>query len=175
MPDAPTDQTLEALLDSWNRNNTILVNLLRTMPENHLDASALEGSPSIAVQFSHVQGTRLYFLSKIAPEFATDQTPLFRQEGEQRVAERDRERIAQGLNDSARAVGQAVRARIADGQPMKSENVSYDHPVLFLQHMIWHEGYHFGQIKLALKAAGYVMNEEDEERLVWNLWRREEW
>jgi hypothetical protein len=27
----------------------------------------------------------------------------------------------------------------------------YDHPILFLQHMIWHEGYHHGQMKLALK------------------------
>ena len=30
----------------------------------------------------------------------------------------------------------------------------YDHPILMLQHLIWHEGYHHGQIKLALKIAG---------------------
>jgi hypothetical protein len=30
----------------------------------------------------------------------------------------------------------------------------YDHPILLLQHMLWHEGYHHGQIKLALKLAG---------------------
>ena len=28
-----------------------------------------------------------------------------------------------------------------------------DHPVLFLQHFAWHEGYHHGQITLALSAA----------------------
>jgi hypothetical protein len=29
----------------------------------------------------------------------------------------------------------------------------YDHPILLLQHMLWHEGYHHGQISLALTAA----------------------
>ncbi len=33
-------------------------------------------------------------------------------------------------------------------------DVHYDHPILMLQHMIWHEGYHHGQIKIALKRAG---------------------
>jgi hypothetical protein len=33
------DQSLlAALLDSWNRNNTILVNLLRALPEGGLEA-----------------------------------------------------------------------------------------------------------------------------------------
>jgi len=34
--------------------------------------------------------------------------------------------------------------------------VYYDHPLLYLQHMIWHEGYHHGQIKLALKVMGHL-------------------
>ena len=33
MSDAPDKRLLEALLDSWDRNNTILVNLLRALPE----------------------------------------------------------------------------------------------------------------------------------------------
>jgi len=33
MSDAPDQRLLEALLDSWDRNNTILVNLLRALPE----------------------------------------------------------------------------------------------------------------------------------------------
>ena len=40
-------------------------------------------------------------------------------------------------------------------------NVHYDHPILLLQHMLWHEGYHHGQMKLALKLAGRpIANEE---------------
>ena len=33
MSDAPDARLLEALLDSWDRNNTILLNLLRALPE----------------------------------------------------------------------------------------------------------------------------------------------
>jgi len=41
--------------------------------------------------------------------------------------------------------------------------------------MLWHEGYHFGQMKPALKAAGHVWSDEQEEKLVWRLWRVEVW
>jgi len=38
-------------------------------------------------------------------------------------------------------------------------DLHYDHPVLLLQHMLWHEGYHHGQIKLALKISGCPLSE----------------
>ena len=47
---------LEALLDSWDRNNTILVNLLHALPQGGLDARAMEGSPSIAELFTRHHG-----------------------------------------------------------------------------------------------------------------------
>ena len=55
------------------------------------------------------------------------------------------------LNDSARALRQTVKSRV---ETVRDMNLHYDHPILMLQHMIWHEGYHHGQIKLALKVAG---------------------
>ncbi len=48
----------------------------------------------------------------------------------------------------------------------------YDHPVLFLQHMIWHEGYHHGQMKLALKVAGIPMSDSQAGPLTWSVWKR---
>ena len=45
----------------------------------------------------------------------------------------------------------AVRNRIESHREMLRH---YDHPLLMLQHLIWHEGYHHGQIKLTLKMAG---------------------
>ena len=59
---------LEALLDSWDRNNTILVNLLHALPQGGLDARAMEGSPSIAELFTHIHYVRLVFVSEDAPE-----------------------------------------------------------------------------------------------------------
>jgi uncharacterized damage-inducible protein DinB len=166
---------LEALLDSYNRNNTILVNLLHTLPEEGMDAKAMEGSPSVAVQFSHIHQTRLSWLSLTAPEFAENLASLFRQEGETRLPERDRERVAQALNESAKAIGEAVKNRLETGQAMKGKNVTYDHPILLLQHMLWHEGYHVGQMKLALKTIGYVLSDEEEEKAIWGMWRLEQW
>jgi methionine salvage enolase-phosphatase E1 len=46
------------------------------------------------------------------------------------------------------------KAVVESGQEMI---LHFDHPILFLQQMIWHEGYHHGQIKLALKAAGLAI------------------
>jgi hypothetical protein len=34
----PDQRLFEALLDSWDRNNTILLNLLRAFPESGLEA-----------------------------------------------------------------------------------------------------------------------------------------
>ena len=49
MSNAP--DLMDALLDSWDRNNTILVNLLRAIPKAGLEARAMQGSPSIARTF----------------------------------------------------------------------------------------------------------------------------
>jgi uncharacterized damage-inducible protein DinB len=48
----------------------------------------------------------------------------------------------------------------------------YDHPILLLQHMIWHEGYHHGQIKLALKATGRPLTDQEAGRVTWQIWMR---
>jgi uncharacterized damage-inducible protein DinB len=152
---------LEALLDSWDRNNTILVNLLHAVPEGGLEARAMEGSPSVAEMFTHMHYVRLIFLSEDVPELAS---PLPEQEWRE---ERDPDRIAAMLNESARAVREAVKDRVETGREMKEH---YDHPILFLQHMVWHEGYHHGQIKLALKAAGKPMDDEEIGPVTWDVW-----
>jgi uncharacterized damage-inducible protein DinB len=163
MSDAPDQHLLEALLDSWDRNNTILVNLLRAVPEGGLEARAMEGSPSIAELFTHIHYVRLVFVLEDAPEFARDMPK------EEWAAERNPGRIAQMLNDSSVAVRDAVKSRVETGREM---NLHYDHPILFLQHMLWHEGYHHGQIKLALKAAGRPLSDEQAGPLTWGVWMR---
>src|SRR6266404_5729642 len=158
------DQSLlEALLDSWDRNNIILLNLLRALPEGGLEARAMEGSPSIAQLFTHIHYVRLVFVFEDAPEFAKKLPE------EEWLAERDPARIAQMLNESAKAVRDAVKSRVQAGQEM---NLHYDHPILLLQHMLWHEGYHHGQVKLALKLAGRPMTDEEAGPLTWRVWMR---
>ena len=120
----------------WHRNNTILVNLLRAVPEGALEARAMAGSPTIAQLFTHIHYVRLVFVFEDAPEFAR-KVPE-----EEWAAELDTGRIEQMLNESAKTVRDAVKGRMESGRDM---DFHYDHPVLLLQHMIWHEGYHHGQ------------------------------
>jgi len=156
------DQSLlDVLLDSWDRNNTILVNLLRALPEGGLEARAMENGPSVAEMFTHMHYVRLVFVSEDVPEFAT------KLPDEEWVVERDPGRVAEILNDSAKVVRNAVKNRIETGREM---NLHYDHPILFLQHMIWHEGYHHGQIKLALKLAGRPLTDEQAGPVTWDVW-----
>jgi uncharacterized damage-inducible protein DinB len=163
MSDAPDQRLLEALLDSWDRNNAILLNLLRALPEGGLEVRAMESSPSIAELFTHLHFVRLVLVFEDAPEFARELPK------EEWLAERDPGHIAQMLNDSAKAVRDAVKSRVETGQAM---NLHYEHPILLLQHMLWHEGYHHGQIKLALKVAGRPMSDEEAGPVTWGVWMR---
>jgi len=161
-PDQPLHEALlEALLDSWDRNNTILVNLLAAVPEGGLEAKAAEGSPSVGELFAHIHYVRLVFLSEDAPEFGTILPSV------EWTAEYDAARMAEMLDESSRAVRAAVKSRVETGREM---NLHYDHPILFLQHMIWHEGYHHGQIKLALKVAGRPLSNQVAGPLTWRVW-----
>jgi hypothetical protein len=38
--------------------------------------------------------------------------------------------------------------------------------------MIWHEGYHHGQIKLALKVSGQPFDDKQIGPLTWSMWIR---
>jgi len=121
------------------------------------------GSPTIGELFTHIHYCRLVFVQEDAPEFAR---PLPEKEW---AAERDRGRLARMLTDSATTVRDAVESRIDSGRAME---LHYDHPILMLQHMVWHEGYHHGQIKLALKLAGHPMDDEDIGPVTWDVWMR---
>jgi uncharacterized damage-inducible protein DinB len=154
-------QVLDAVLDSWDRNNTILVNLLRALPQGALELRATEGSPTIARLFTHLHYVRLVFVAEDAPEFAV---PMPKEEW---FAEREAERIARLLDESAKVVRDAVKGRLESGRPM---DLHYDHPILMLQHMIWHEGYHHGQIKLTLKMAGQALANEEIGPVTWRIW-----
>ena len=163
MPDASEQSLIEALLDSWDRNNTILTNLVRIIHEGGLNACAIKGSPTVGEMLAHIHYVRLVFVEEDAPEFA--RTPV--EHEREWVTERDPDRMTQMLNQSAKAVREAVKSKVQAEQEMKQH---YDHPILLLQHMIWHEGYHHGQIKLALKLAGRPITNKEAGPVTWRVW-----
>ncbi|HEX2642425.1 MAG TPA: DinB family protein [Thermoanaerobaculia bacterium] len=163
MPEASFERLLDVLLDSWDRNNRILVNLLNALPEGGLDARAMDSSPSVGQMLSHIHYVRLVLVFEDAPEFA-EPVP-----DEEWGCERDRLHLEQRLNHSAQAVREAVRGRVRAGQGM---DVHYDHPIHLLQHLLWHEGYHHGQIKLALKMAGLPVADDVAGPITWGVYMR---
>ena len=157
------DPILDALVDSWDRNNAITVNLLRALPAGSLALRAADGSPTVAEMFTHMHYCRVVFVFESAPEIAGGRP---QNEWED---ERDPDRIAALLDESAGLMREAVRSRLASGRPMDTH---YDHPILLLQHFIWHEGYHHGQIKLALKRAGRAFDDEEIGPTTWDVWMK---
>ena len=163
MSDTSYEHLRDALLDSWDRNNAILVNLLHVLPPGGLEARAAEDSPSVAQFFAHIHYVRLVFVLEDAPEFARGVPD------EEWRGARDPARLARMLEESALAVRDAVTGRLDAGREI---DLHYDHPILLLQHMIWHEGYHHGQIKLALKLAGRPIANEVAGPATWRVWMR---
>jgi uncharacterized damage-inducible protein DinB len=152
---------LNLILDSWDRNNSILINLLRALPPGGLEARALPTSPTVARMFTHMHYVRLVFLSEDAPQFPAA-VP-----SHEWLDISEPEEIAAQLEESAKAVRSTVENLLTSGTPML---LHYDNPLLYLQHMIWHEGYHHGQIKLALKVAGHPIDDEEIGPYTWDLW-----
>jgi uncharacterized damage-inducible protein DinB len=161
VPQTNDSTLLSLILDSWDRNNQILINLLRALPSGGLEARALPNSPTVARMFTHMHYVRLIFLAEDAPQF-NPEVPA-----REWLDILNPDEIASQLEQSAKAVRDAVESLILSGTPMI---LHYDNPLLYLQHMIWHEGYHHGQIKLALKAAGLPFDDEQIGPLTWDLW-----
>jgi uncharacterized damage-inducible protein DinB len=161
MPDPADDGVLAALIDSWDRSNTILVNLLRAVPRDRLSLRATDDGPTIGQLFRHIHYVRLVFVQEDAPE-AARHLPTSEWE-----ADPDVEGLAQMFSESAAAVRDAVVGRLAAGRPM---DLHFDHPVLLIQQMIWHEGYHHGQIKLTLKLSGYPLSDDVAGPISWRVW-----
>lgn len=162
MPNADEHSVLEALLSSWDRNNAVMLNLLRALPEGGLGARAVSDSPSVGAQFSHIHHERLVSVLEEAPEFAL---PVPEQEW---ADEQSKGRLEGMLTQSAEAVRNAVKGRVEAGRDL---DLNYGHPVLMLQLLLWHEGYHHGQIKLALKLSGRPLGDETAGPLTWDVWR----
>lgn len=154
---------VDVVLDAWDRSNAILVNLLRAVPSDGLAGRAMEGSPTVAAMFHHMHHERMISLSEEAPEFAGE-VPAKEWEGADEI-----EAIAAKLNESAARVREAVRARVMEGRQLE---LSYDHPILFLQLLMFHEAYHHGQIKLALKAQGFPVPDDVAGPGTWDVWRK---
>lgn len=153
---------LEALLDAWDRHNTVLLNLLALIPAGALTSRAHPTSPTIAQMFHHLHHERLVSVQESAPEHA-GATPAVEWN-----ADADAAVIAALLKESGQRVRAAVAARIHSGRQL---DLNFNHPAQLLAFLIFHDSYHHGQIKLALKTAGVPLDDDQAGPLIWDVWR----
>jgi uncharacterized damage-inducible protein DinB len=157
-----------ALLDSWDRQCRILMSVASRVDESNRKVKPSEDGWSLDRQLGHIHETRYWWLSQVAKSHADTLGETFQPDGETPIDDLDE--IRNQLNVSAKTVRQATQELIADGlQPVGG----YDNPVLFLQHMVWHEGWHVGLLMLGLRLAGQEPAPDWEEAHIWGEWRTE--
>ena len=162
-----------ALLESWDRQCRIVAAVATLIDDQNRHVKPSEDGWSLDRHLSHMHGVRRFFLSQAMPEFAASLQSTSRDE--EGTPLEDLNEIKAALSASAVAVREAVRTAIETNTPMRGDHVVYDSPVLFLQHMVWHDGWHIGLIFLALRLNGQEPPESWEEPKVWGEWRTETW
>lgn len=162
---------LDVLLQSWDRQCTIIDNLFQLVTDDVKGQKPSKDGMAIYEQFAHIHNTRRWWLSQTSPEHLEGYGRSYVQvsEDDWKPIE-DLAELRSLLKQSAKGVRDATEQAVQKGQVQFG---GYDHPVFFLQHMLWHEGYHFALIMLALRLSGIDPGEEWEEPNVWGLWRVE--
>lgn len=158
-----------ALLESWDRQCRIVNAVASLVNEENKEKKPSEDGMPLYAQLAHIHGVRRYWLSQIDPERGKALETTFDGSWDKYIT--DLPKIKALLGESAKAVRDSVEDLIKNDVGARG---GYDNPVLFLQHMVWHEGWHVGLIFLALRLNGQDPGEEWEEPNVWGEWRTEE-
>jgi uncharacterized damage-inducible protein DinB len=159
-----------ALLDSWDRQSRIVEAIASQVDEStrHLKPSP-DGWP-LDQHLAHMHAVRRYFLNNVAPERGEKLGASFVDGWVTPIS--DLEQIKKLLKASSAEVRSAVDDALTNGV---GKFGWYDNAVMFLQHMVWHEGWHVGLIMLGLRLGGHEPSHEWEESTIWDEWRKEEW
>jgi uncharacterized damage-inducible protein DinB len=159
----------EALLESWERQCRIVDAVASRIEESNRHLKPSEDGWTLDKQLAHIHETRYYWLNQVSPTHAARLGESFNEDGTTPLS---LETIKAELAKRGKAIGDVVREMLASGATTAPP---YDHPVLFLQHMVWHEGWHVGLIFLGLRLGGQEPPEQWECENVWGEWRVEEW
>jgi uncharacterized damage-inducible protein DinB len=156
----------DAIIESWDRQCRIVRGVAELINDSNRDAKPSQDGWPIFFHLAHIQKVRKFHLYHLDPLRADALGELFRNGWDDPIDDLDS--IRKMLAESDLAVREVVLASLEAG---KEQVGGYNHPVFFLQHMIWHEGWHIGLIFLALRLAGQEPPEEWEESHVWSEWR----
>ena len=158
----------DVLLQSWDRQTEILTHLADLIDESTKNAKPSPYGWTITEHLAHIHETRYSWLRTVSKPDADTVGEVYENIDGKFIPISDLNEIRNQLGLSAYAVRNAVQTCLENDVAHVGP---YSHPIFFLQHMLWHEGYHFGLIVLALRNAGAEPTEDWQEENVWGIWR----
>jgi uncharacterized damage-inducible protein DinB len=156
---------LEQWLNAWDRQAAAVNNIASLVDEDVRSAKPSADGWSLDFHLAHIHETRYYWLSTIGKERVEGLGDTFKQVGDEWVPIDDLDEIRNQLRLSEAA----VRAVVAEAS--ETTIGPYDNAMIFMTHMVWHEGWHAGLIMLGLRLAGREPSEEWEDPNVWGKFR----
>jgi len=156
------DPLAREILQTWKRHQAILLFLLQRIPEKHLAAVPL-GSKGrdVARQFAHLNRTRLGWLHF----HATGTRPELPRSAK---GERPKKKELRALLSAS---GKGVEDLL--GRALRGEariRLFGKSPVRWMGYLVAHESHHRGQILLALRQSGLVLDEKVSVQGLWGKW-----
>ncbi len=137
------------LTETWQIHNHINLYLLESIDEPNLkDVSASKGR-NVGEQFAHIHNVRLMWLKVAAPELL---------EGLNKIEKGtiNKDLLATELENSSRAVISLFEKSGPEGKIKGFK----PHATAFLGYLVSHESHHRGQIMLALKQSGHMVDQK---------------
>ena len=140
---------MNPLTETWQIHNRINLYLLDSIDEAFLsDVSASKGR-SVGQQFAHMHNVRLMWLKVAAPLLLEGLTKI------------EKEQITKAiLADELKLSGAAMEGLFEKASTDGKVKGFKPHATAFLGYLISHESHHRGQIMLALKQSGHMVDQK---------------
>jgi len=146
---------MNPLTETWQIHNRINLYLLDAIEEVNLADQASSKGRRVGEQFAHIHSVRMMWLKVAAPDLL-EGLPKIEKENITKAA------LVSALNLSSLAI-EALFEKTFESQKIKGFK---PHATAFLGYLVSHESHHRGQIMLALKRSGHMVDQKTQ----YGLW-----
>jgi uncharacterized damage-inducible protein DinB len=146
---------MNQLTETWQIHNNINLYLLERIDEAHLSDTSASKGRTAGEQFAHMHNVRLMWLKVAGPALLEGVTKI------------EKEKITKALlTDELKLSGLAIEKLFEKAQGDGKVKGFKPHATAFLGYLISHESHHRGQIMLALKQSGHMVDQKTQ----YGLW-----